>query len=219
MMMKSVLLSFPIHNMTPQYGGARDITIRQRTSIARGDSSNSQFISMPNHVGTHIDFPKHFSADGKTINDYPAEFWFFHSPWLLDYPASEKEIIDFEESILDEIPVKTDILIIKTGFQQFRGHKKYWNDNPGLAPAMAKKIRVRCPGIKAVGFDFISLSSYQKRQLGREAHREFLVHNDILIIEDMDLSHLPGKVDQIVALPLLIDQVDGSPITVVANYE
>jgi arylformamidase len=218
-MMKSVLLSFPIHNMTPQYGGARDISIRHRTSITHGDSSNSQFISMPNHVGTHIDFPKHFSVDGKTINDYPAEFWFFQHPFLLEYPAAEKEIIEFEKTTLDGIPSETDILLIKTGFQQFRGHKKYWNDNPGLAPSLARKLKTNCPELKAVGFDFISLSSYQNRKLGREAHREFLVQNDILIIEDMNLSELPEKVDQIVALPLLIEQIDGSPITVVANYE
>ena len=47
-----------------------------------------------------------------------------------------------------------------------------------------------------IGFDFISLSSYTHRNLGRKAHRAMLGKMDIsgvqldpiLIIEDMDLS-------------------------------
>ena len=69
-------------------------------------------------------------------------------------------------------------------------------------------------------FDFISLSSYQNRTLGRKSHKKFLIENDILIIEDMDLNYIKGKkIISISAFPLLIDQVDGSPITVIAEYE
>ncbi|MCK5699959.1 MAG: hypothetical protein KAI29_02365, partial [Cyclobacteriaceae bacterium] len=76
-----------------------------------------------------------------------------------------------------------------------------------------------CPKLKIVGFDFISLSSYQNRMLGREAHKKFLVEHDILIIEDMNFSGLKGNISQLIALPIMIDQADGGPITVIAKYE
>ena len=218
-MMKSVYLSYYINNRTPQYGGDDAIAILQRSSIADGDSSNSKQISMPNHVGTHIDFPRHFSIDGKTLNDYPADFWTFDNPFVLDYNAADEEIIDLNESILESIPSGTDILFINTGFQKNRGTKKYWNNNPGLSPDLAFKLRERCSNLKIVGFDFISLSSYQNRILGREAHKEFLVKNNILVIEDMNFTNLQKGVSLVVALPFMIDQADGGPITVIASYE
>ena len=73
--MSSVYLSFFTNDQTPQYGGDDSIRITQRSAISEGASSNSKHISMPNHVGTHIDFPRHFGVEGKTINDYPADFW------------------------------------------------------------------------------------------------------------------------------------------------
>lgn len=217
--MESIYLSYYINNNTPQYGGDDAIDIRQRSSIVNGDSSNSKEINMPNHVGTHIDFPRHFSIDGKTINNYSAKSWIFKNPYVLVYAAKDEEMIDLNEDLLYSIPVETDILFINTGFYKNRGTKKYWNNNPGLAPELALKLRKRCPGLRIVGFDFISLSSYQNRMLGREAHREFLVKHDILVIEDMDFSNLKENISNVVALPFMIDQADGVPITVIANYE
>jgi kynurenine formamidase len=34
---------------------------------------SSMFISMPDHAGTHIDAPRHFSRDGQPMNKYPLE--------------------------------------------------------------------------------------------------------------------------------------------------
>jgi kynurenine formamidase len=214
--LKSYYLSYFINKNTPQYGGDDAILISQRSTISKGDSSNSKNISMPNHVGTHIDFPRHFSINGKTINDYSADYWFFDNPYVLNYPAREEEIINFGEKFRT-IPKATDILLINTGFQKYRGTEKYWKFNPGLSPDLAGKLRKECPKLKAVGFDFISLSSYQNRILGREAHKQFLVEHDILIIEDMDFSLLRNKVSQLIAIPLMIDEADGSPVTVLAR--
>jgi kynurenine formamidase len=211
-------LSYHINNETPQYGGAKAIDIRQGSSMSEGDSANSTLLHFPNHVGTHIDFPRHFGDHGKTLNDYDAGSWEFIHPFLLNYDAAEEEIIDLEDELLS-IPEETDFLLIRTGFQQYRGQEKYWNYNPGLAPQLAEKLRARCPGLKAAGFDFISLSSYQNRPLGRESHKAFLLNQDILIIEDMALAHITGKLKRVCALPLMIDQADGGPITVIAWHE
>jgi len=172
-------------------------------------------ISFSNHTGTHIDFPRHFSKEGKILNDYPADFWFFKNPYILEKDAAQDEIINFSNELIASIHEKTDILILKTGFQQYRDQKLYWNNNPGLDPSLAGKLKSRCKTLKVIGFDLISLSSYQNRDIGREAHCQFLVNHDILIIEDMNLQDVSSNIYEIICLPLLLESADGSPITVI----
>ena len=66
--------------------------------------------------------------------------------------------------------------------------------------------------------DFISLTSFQNRELGRESHRSFLGgEHPILLIEDMDLSQLSTSPLSIQCLPLLIYGLDGAPVSIIAK--
>lgn len=202
---------------TPLYGGDREsLKIRPFRQMSAGDTANAQVWSLNNHTGTHIDFPRHFSIDGKTINDYTPDFWFFQNVFVLKITAEPTELIDFEQNTINQIPAETDFLLIHTGFGKHRGEQMYWEQNMGLAPALAAKLREHCPKLRIVGFDFISLTSFQHRLVGREAHRKFLLESDILVVEDMNLETLPDRIDRIVCLPILVDQTDGCPVTVVA---
>ena len=216
----TLFLSYYINKNTPIYGGEKVIHIEKRSEIYKGASSNTKFLKLPNHSGTHIDFPNHFSDSGKVINDYPPSFWRFKKVHSISYKAKENEIIN--ENLLEKvnIPMDTEFLIIDTNFGSFRKEKKYWNNNPGLSPSLASLLKLKCPFLKAVGFDFISLTSYQNRLLGRAAHKAFLLENDILLIEDMKLDLLGDKsIKSVIALPLLIDEIDGCPITVIAECD
>lgn len=216
----TIFLSFFINEQTPIYGGEKAILVEKRSEISKGASSNTKYLKLPNHSGTHIDFPNHFSDEGKIINDYPASFWQFKKVHVISYTAKSDEIIDDKLVQINDIPSDTEFLIINTEFGRYREEKIYWNNNPGLSPSLASHLKTRCPNLKAIGFDFISLTSYQNRLLGRVAHKSFLIANDILLIEDMKLDQINGKViKSVTALPLLIDEIDGCPITIIAEYE
>ena len=216
----TLFLSYYINEQTPLYGGEKAILVEKRSEISKGASSNTKYLKLPNHSGTHIDFPNHFSDEGKIINDYPASFWKFNKVHVISYQAKHEEMID--EALVEnyDIPVDTEFLIINTSFGSYREEVAYWNNNPGLSPSLATPLKTRCPNLKAIGFDFISVSSYQNRLLGREAHKAFLLENDILLIEDMKLDEIQNKaIKSVTALPLLIDKIDGVPITIIAEYE
>lgn len=203
---------------TPLYGGGTGISITPDRSIVKGDTANTKNLSFQNHSGTHIDFPNHFFENGLTAENYGADFWIFENPCMVHRQASENEIFSLSEEELKVLPYETDFLIIKTGFGKFRGEEKYWKYNPGLAPSFAAQLRERFPKLKVVGMDFISLTSYQNREIGREAHRVFLGGDKpILLIEDMDLSNLSSNPISITCLPLLIKGLDGSPVTIIAS--
>lgn len=217
--MQYTYLSYFINEDTPLYGGEKNIYIEQTKQISKGESTNEKYLKLPNHTGTHIDFPYHFSDLGKNINNFPPSFWSFNNIFILSYPVKCNEIIDENKLETSNIPFETEFLIIYTGFARFRGQDIYWRNNPGLSPNLAKTIKTRCPNLRVVGFDFISVSSFHNRTLGKKAHTEFLLDNDILLIEDMLLENMKEKkLLSIIALPLLIDKTDGAPITIIATY-
>ena len=216
-MKKYTYLSYFLDQKTPLYGGKSGISIKKLDDISSGDSANTKTISMHNHSGTHIDFPNHFFETGKVSSDYDADFWFFENPFMLKIKAKENQIILLDKTIVNNIPVETDFLIINTGFYKFRGQKKFWNNNPGIHPDLAAVLRKRCPNLKILGMDFISLTSYQHRALGKVAHREFLGDNDILLVEDMKLDELKKSPSRIVCLPILIQGIDGCPVTILSE--
>ena len=218
--MKHIYLSYFLNEDTPIYGGEKAIFIENRSEMSNGDSSNTKYLKFPNHSGTHIDFPNHFSDFGKKIDNYEASFWHTNHIKVIKYLAKEEEIITHNSISVSKIPSETEFLIINTEFYKKRKEKAYWNNNPGLSPDLAIRLKEQCPKLKFVGFDFISLTSYQNRLLGREAHVEFLIKNDILLIEDMDLSKVDFcNIVSVTALPLLIEGLDGSPISIIANCE
>ena len=213
-----IYLSYNLTNETPLYGGKKGIKIVESSSIRNGDSANSKNISFNNHSGTHIDYPNHFIVNGKVSNDYSADFWVFNNPFLIEYNAKQDEIINLNKAILAEIPEKTDFLIIKTGFYKQRSSKKYWNNNPGFHPNLSTKLRKKCPNLKVLAMDCISLTSFQNRELGRKAHRKFLGENNILLVEDLKVDQLIKCPSKIYCFPILLDRVDGAPVTVIAEF-
>lgn len=216
-MSKYIYLSYFLNKSTPLYGGSVGIEIIKDRDISAGDSANTKFLKLHNHSGTHIDFPNHFILNGKKSSDYKADFWIFKNPYVLNIPCEENDIIKLNDSQLKNIPRDTDFLILNTGFHKFRQKKIYWNNNPGVDPSVANQLKKQCPNIKILGMDFISLTSFQNREIGRVSHKEFLGKNNILLVEDMDLNLLDYQPEEIMCLPLMVENIDGCPVTIIAR--
>lgn len=212
-----IYLSYFLDSETPLYGGSKGIEIKPDRSIKNGDTANTKKLALGNHSGTHIDFPNHFFENGKLSHDYEASFWIFNAPFLVNVNAGENELISFNNNLLESIPVETDFLILKTGFGNVRSTEAYWNYNPGLHPSLASALRHRCPDLRVIGMDFISVTSFQNREIGRTAHKEFLGSSPILLVEDMDLSRLEESPRSLMCFPLMLNGADGAPVTVIAE--
>lgn len=205
---------------TPLYGGGKGITILPDKSIIKGDSANTKILSFKNHSGTHIDFPNHFFEYGKTSELYSAQNWVFDKPFLIEKSIALNEIICLTKDEINKIPIDTNFLIVKTGFGDFRKDEKYWKYNPGFSPLLASMLRERLPNLRVLGMDFISLTSFQNREIGREAHRNFLGgNNPILLVEDMDLTNLNDNPFSIFCLPLMVNGLDGAPVSIIASIK
>lgn len=218
MISSPTLLSHSLGQSTPAYGGNLNGFLREiRSAISNGDSSNSETWKLANHHGTHVDCPYHFCESGKKITDYKPEEWVFSNPFLLSVKAEPNELLGLADA-REAIPLDSDCLIIKTGFENYRGQIEYWKHNPGLTPELGEWLRNHRPNLQIVGFDFISLTAFQHRDLGREAHRTWLCPKkglrEIRIIEDMKLAELSKSPRKLLVSPLLVEDGDGSPVTV-----
>jgi arylformamidase len=211
---KVIFLSHFIFENTPLYGGETNvINFEKIRSISKGDTSNNLKITIPSHVGTHIDFPFHFDEYGKKNNDYPASSWIFFRVGFINCQVEEIE------NIIMNLPNDIDCLILKTGFEKYRGLEKYWKEQPIIKASLANILKTKFPNLRLFGFDMISLTSKLDRNEGKNAHIAFLIENDILVLEDMKLDELKFTPKQLVVSPLLINNADGIPCTVYAILE
>lgn len=216
-----VFLSYKLENETPGYGGQVVFEASSDKSIAQGDSCNTSRWELSNHAGTHIDFPRHFSSEGKCLDGYSADFFVFDKVALIDVsPVEPGQILTWED--LKSYPIDRDVelLLIKTGFCELRDQDVYWEANPGFHPELAASLREHFPRLKVLGFDSISVSSFVNRSLGREAHRVFLDHSQpILLVEDMNLSVLTISThfERVIVSPVRVVGADASPCTVIAE--
>ncbi len=206
-----IFLSHFINEATPVYGGDNNvIKIEKIRSISNGDTSNNLQLSFPSHVNTHIDFPYHFNDNGKKCNNYNASRWVFNKIGFIKCSVNEIE------NHISKLPRDIECLILKTGFEKFRGTEKYWKEQPIINANIAQILKSNFPKIRLFGFDMISLTSKLDREEGKKAHIAFLIENDILVLEDMHLNFLEQIPFQIIVAPLQIDQADGVPCTVIA---
>jgi kynurenine formamidase len=216
---------------TPRYGNQGPLELRRVRKMCCGDQSNNTELEFSAHLGTHIDAPFHFDTKGLQLETYPASFWKCRKIALIDYSAAKDEVLSLEtmNEQLESVPQDSDLLLIRTGWENLRASgtdSEYIFHGPGIGPDIGHWLREN-RNLKMIGFDFISLTGFANRELGRVAHRAFLSNRDetgeavkkapILIIEDMKLGELVKAPREVWVSPLRYEKGDGAPVTVIAS--
>lgn len=226
-MRNNINLSHLISQSTPAYGNRDRIFVRDNSSILKGETANSSsWFFSNNHIGTHIDSPRHFSATGKKTHEFNINDFFYDKVKLVDIACTSGILIsiaDFKKVENEISGPDIELLLIRTGYEQHRSADKYWNDSPGLAAELADYFRSKYPKLRCVGFDFISLTSWNFRPEGRVSHKAFLCPEDetktILVIEDMALAAIDNNIKSVVVAPMFVEDGNGGAVTVFADIE
>jgi len=220
--MKYSYLSYPLFQGMPVYAGQADLAIKAKRSILAGDSANVYRFTMESHWGTHIDAPRHFFNNGKCIEDYPCSAWIFASPQVINTPLNPAEILRIGKWIQKINPL-CDILIFRSGWSALRKNRKYVDQNPGIHPEVAVYLRKNLRNLRAVGIDWLSVSSKRNRELGREAHRAFLSSKGsggpLLLVEDMRVVSKLSGLRRVIISPIVVCGIDSAPCTVIGESD
>jgi kynurenine formamidase len=204
--------------------------------LASGQTEGGYFYSAnslctPEHGGTHLDAPVHFSERGRSTADIPLEQ--LVAPVVVidisaqaaknrDYMLTAQDVWAFEKQ--HGRIAKGTIVLLKTGWSRYWPDAKTYlgDDTPGDASKLsfpsygvdAAKQLVEERGVAALGIDTASID-YGKST-------DFLVHriagaNNVPGLENLtNLDQLPARGATVVALPMKIEGGSGGPLRAIA---
>ncbi len=206
-------------------------------TIANGNTPggfyySSYAFSAPEHGGTHLDAPVHFSAQGLRADKLGPDRLTGDAIVIdisakalkdRDYLISVNDIKEYEENY-DTIKENT-IVLFKTGYgQYYPDAEKYFGTSekgaegisklhfPGIDPKAAEWLLQH--KIKAVGLDTPSIDYGQSKDF--KTH-QVLMGANIPAFENLaNLDQLPATGVFIVALPMKIKNGSGGPLRIIA---
>ena len=176
-------------------------------------------LTISSHVGTHIDAPRHFYQDGAPIDEVPLDRIVLREAVVLDVaskpPRSAVTADDLERTGVK--PAPHQIAVIKTLWtDRAWGTSAFWPDMVYLDPSVGDWVLER--GVTAVAMDCFPEKPFWRMTVGPEErginHKKWLRAGILLIQLLTNLGSL-GNRFTIVALPLRLQGMDGSPARVV----
>lgn len=208
----------------------------EKRTLAFGDEETGYFYSAytvctPEHGGTHLDAPVHFSASGRATDEIPLTS-LIAPAFVIDVTESAAADRNFRVSAADvasfeaahgRIP-EGSIVLARTGWS------RYWpdamaylgDDTPGDATKLqfpgfgADAVRMLAEerGVAMIGIDTASIDYGKSRDF--MAHRVGAAQNVANLENLTNLAELPATGSFVMALPMKIEGGSGGPVRVVA---
>jgi len=209
-----------------------EMTTRAAGFTEKGYWYEAHAISTPEHGGTHIDAPVHFSRGHDTTDRIPLER-LIGPGVVVDVAAAcaqdrdhEVGVRDFEawEQANGRLPERA-IVLLRTGFglywpdrERYMGTAKRGEEGvaalhfPGLDPEAVPWLAER--GIAAIGLDTPSIDHGPSTGFGSHVA---LFERNIPAFENVaNLERLPARGFTVIALPMKIGGGSGGPLRIVA---
>src|SRR6056297_2523622 len=139
--MKTYDLSHSIRTGMPVFPGDPPVECDGLATVPEEGYRTTQ-LRLSTHTGTHVDAPAHMLADGKTIDDYPAETFRFLATVVdctgLD-PRTAIDTDELVEAVADTQLEGIDLVVIHTGWDRHWGTDRYV-DHPFLTAGAAETL-------------------------------------------------------------------------------
>ena len=224
-------LSYPFGPEEPKWPTNPNDSVVLDLSTTRGDICNTSTICHHMHNGTHVDAPRHFDPNGRTIDQIPAEDFLYEHPLLLYIPKGKSGRVLVEDLKPYEAQLReADILLIYSGYADLRATepKRFIDDFPCFSKAAAVYLREAFPKLKAIAMDFLSVDSCVTAvEEGHPSHHALLDQNEahpqrtLLLFEDVNTKKLfeYGQTPRrIYAFPIRYRGLEAAPISMVAEF-
>jgi arylformamidase len=203
---KIIDVTVPLSAGLARYPGDPPFELVATSRMSEGAVCNSSRLSMSSHCGTHVDAPRHFVADGATVDAIPLEI-LVGKARVVDLQAAER----IERADLETLDLRDDIrLLIRTRMSGQMRSRVLHEDSVCLSADAARYV-VQV-GIKLVGIDYLSVDRIAHE--GFPAHRE-LLGAGVIVLEGLDLSDVAPGEYELICLPLPLAGADGAPARVI----
>jgi len=198
-------ISVPLDENLPTWPGSPGFDLEPLQRMEDGAEANVSRLTCDVHTGTHIDAPRHFVANGKTVEQLPLDA--LVGPAVVARIPDEIDTITADVLRAAEIPRRAERLLLRTR------NSDLWSSHPGsfqrdyvaLAPDAAQWVvdhNIRCLGV-----DYLSVQHYAD---GPETH-QILLQAEVVIVEGLDLSSVAPGSYELICMPLKLAGSDGAP--------
>lgn len=249
--MKFVDLSAPIENTVPGMPEFQRVSLTYsgnatggaeiermfgvpRELLRNGEGwATETFTNFGTHSSTHVDAPLHYNSTiqgqpAQSIDQLPLE-WFFAPGVVLDFrhkadaDALTTEEVQAELDRIGHTLKPLDIVLMRTGRDEFYGQPDYWLRGPGVGAEATRWLfaqGVRVMGIDAWGWDRpLDRQAAEARENGEggvfwAAHQVDLPYSQIERL--CNLGALPPTGFQVACFPLRLVGGSAAPARVVA---
>src|SRR4051812_39036966 len=89
-----IQLSHHLSERTPFYSNLPKPKLDLLYDLRKGDTCNSFYLTTSNHAGTHVDAPRHFCQEGRSITEYHLSELVYSRPGLIHVPLMDCELIE-----------------------------------------------------------------------------------------------------------------------------
>ena len=200
-------ITLTMHDKLPYFPGERGFEIFPMKHIET-DGANVSYIVSNLHTGTHIDTPIHFVAGGSDAETVSLEKF---------YGKAKVFALDCDEKVdpchVEHLPVEPgDIVVLNILKNNALMKCDTFRTDYAYLTAEAAQILVD-KGAKAVGINFFAIA--QCTPTTDKTSHHILLENDVVIMEGLDLTHVPEGTYTMFCLPLKIAGGNGSPVRAV----
>jgi kynurenine formamidase len=196
--------------------GMRGVTMEPSASIA-DTGYNTTHLRLLSHAGTHMDAPRHFLADGGSIDHMPLDACV--GPALV-VDLSDKEphsLITVADLALVAARVRPGSrLLLRTDWDAHVRLPDFRTHFPRISAALARWLVER--DVSLLGVQSPSVASLRPEDHAElvEVHQT-LLRGGVVIVEGLaNLGELRRDEVQFIALPLKLGGCDGSPVRAIA---
>lgn len=198
-------ISLTISPNLPTWPGDPRPQLEQYESMDKGALYNVTRINSGVHLGTHVDAPRHFINDGRTVEQLPLE--------VLTGPCYVAQLPDGVEAITSEVLERTEItsemkrILFGTRNSKLwaKGETEFQTDFVAITEDGAEWLVER--GVQLVGVDYLSVAPYSEPI---PTHL-ILLKAGVVVVEGLNLSNVMRGFYDLYCLPLKIAGSDGAP--------
>ncbi len=199
--MKIYDVSRPINEDMTVYKNRDNKRIKRNVEYTYAERMvNESSLCMNLHTGTHVDAPFHMIEDGITMEEVDPSLYFGKTKLFdlthLEEFITKDDIKDFDISAGDIVVFKT-----RNSYSEVYEAKFVY-----LEVDAAEWLVER--GIKTVGIDAMSL----ERDKPEHPTHSIILGAGIGVVEDLRLAEVPAGEYELIALPLLLDGFEASPV-------
>ena len=199
-------ISLPLSPDLPVWPGEERFRLSREKEMAR-DRVNVSAFCMGSHLGTHLDAPLHYIADGASLDLVPLETFLG--------PARVVELADAGNisgpAVRKLAPQKGERLLFKTANSRLwhSGQRDFTDEYTAFSLEAAQELAAA--GVALVGIDYLSVEAYDAP--GNPVHRA-LLGTGIICAEGLNLGAVAPGEYQMACLPLKLVGAEGAPARV-----